>query len=259
MKKIFFGLSVNSIDDLPGLAAGAAGHFSMLKMPYQVFESSAWQEIYRKKFKNCSLYISDAADRTLCRMVPELSLKLQTDFISRFAGCCRRVSEQGACCISGGFDFDRMLADSDFRRKSLSLLLSLSRILQENRLRLLLNIRLPRLNGDSGCGAAARMMYSLPDAVFGLAAELHPHEPQYARMMPDILAPVRFDIDMMDAVYEPGTGNRLTPADFASHIACLGEFERPVRIFFSPAGLEADSFASEAAALVQLCRDLTAR
>lgn len=256
MSEILFGISVTEPAQLAALPEEYRKQFEMLKITAPVWESAEWKRLAKRKMRGVELFLDDAADRTLCRMAPEMAVKLQLDFASRFAACCREAAEQNFCAVSAGFDFDRMMIDSIYRARLLQLLRSLAGVLEEADIVLLLQTRLPQLPGTPGIAAVAELLRELPGGRYRMIAEMRPHEPAFASLPPEVLRPIRFELESLDVVYEPGTGNRLTAKHLKEHLDCAGAFGRPVRVFFTPAGMESDSLAPEIAALALLAAEL---
>ncbi len=254
---LFCGLSVFEPEHLKSLGADYKDRFKMLKITPEVLESREWQLFAAgSKLDGVELTLDRAAERTLCAMAPETGIKMRIDFIRRFAAICRRAAENQCRAVSAGFDFDRMLTDEAYRLKLLTLLRSLTGLLDELNIDLLLKTRLPSLAGESATGMAGRVMQELPGGRFKLLPELHPHEPAFALLTGEALRPVRFHLSALEAVYEPATGNRMTSKHLQRHTECMKAFGRPAKIFISPAGADADTLSAEMVNLENLQESL---
>ena len=193
------------------------------------------------------------AERSLCRLAPAENLRLRLDFL---AALDRRLAAAAEARVeTARLDCDLVRADRDpaYREQLLTLLRAMGGLLEDRPLRLELGVRLPQEGLDPARLLA--LLRELPNRNILPMLEIHPHEPGAAALSPALFRLLGHEAEALEFVYEPALGNRLTAKLLTPILRALPATPRR-RIFFHPAGLEADAANAEAEALAELAEEL---
>lgn len=250
-----FGLVIDHAAAFKALPARLPAVFTALRVSSEAVEGPAAKKKLRA-FGIAGLELDHLAARTVCRMAPEAQLRLKLDFLEQFKRHCRQAVELDADRVVAAFDLDRTTDDTNYRAQLRELLLGCCGVLEPLPLQLLLKIRLPLPPAIENAGVYDRFLRELPGGKLGLSVEAHPHEPAFAALGAEATRPIGFMLEDMCFVYEPATGNRLTAKALMNPLTGLAGRNRPIRIFFDPAGIDPDALPMEINELAALANEI---
>ncbi len=253
---VHFGLVLSVPEAVAGVPAGELEPFDCLKVASDRLLERETAARLRKLFPGRRILAGELAERPLCELAPEENIKLRLDFVSRFQERCRQVKAAGAAAGSAPFDLARAAIDPDYRERLLDLLRCCCGVLHEVDFTLQLPWRVPSPPGGAAPAGCGDLLRSLPLAHLGVLAEWHPHEPAFAALPDGGLNPIRFETRDVEIIYEPLTGNRLTPRLLGERLDRLRLPGRDLRVYFHAAGVTGDGWTMEIAELSALVRQM---
>ena len=159
--KPVWGLGIAGEEQFSHLPSALPEEFSFLEIPGDMLESPGIRnelKNYLSKFRK-ALVIRDILPAHLISAAPLLPLHLKIEFDQKFRSRCETASRFGCHFISAEFNFTRAFSETIYRKHLLNLLRSISGILEEFKLKMLLPVRFPA----DGCSESFLTILSIHD------------------------------------------------------------------------------------------------
>ena len=162
--KPVWGLGIAGEEQFSLLPSTLPEEFSFLEIPGEMLELPVLRaklSVYPSKFRK-ALVIRDILSAYLVDAAPLFPRHLKFEFDRKFRSSCESVSRFGCHFISAEFNFVRAFSYANYRKHLLELLRSISGILEEFKLVMLLPVHFP----EDGCGESFSEFIKLKKELF---------------------------------------------------------------------------------------------
>lgn len=208
--KPVWGLGIAGEEQFSLLPSVLPEEFSFLEIPGDMLESPGIRKelkIYLSKFRK-ALVIRDILPVHLVSAAPLLPLHLKIEFDQKFRSRCETASRFGCHFISAEFNFVRAFSETIYRKQLLNLLRSISGILEEFKLKMLLPVHFPA----DGCAESFAEFVKLKKELFypgfHFLLNCRYHEDEFDDMLEKVVSELSLDRRFwrLSCMPEPGTG-----------------------------------------------------
>ena len=231
-----FGLSLplgnGGVAALPALPDA----FELLELPGSALdEPTALKEFLRREdFADCDF--RDLIAAPLSREITGESRAIVTEYKEQLRRMLKEAAGFGAQYAGIDPDWERLCADP----AATAVLNDILRATAGDRMASGIRLRIPvRIPGTAGRAAqeAAAWLLRLAGSQLSLALDVNPHELLHQKIDWDtLLAPFRFEVDVVRLCYESELGNQLLYVHVQTLLAALRRWRREIAIYFAPSG-----------------------
>ena len=204
------GIGINAEEHLDKLPVKLLNEFDFVEFPGVWLDSvSACRKLASLRKWGCELQIRHLVPPALVQIVPQENWKVKTEFDRNFRERCQQAVELDVREVEIDFDLEQAVFDPIFRKALQKLMLSCCGALQEFKLNMRLNCRLPRPPGGSKISELLdfRRELGLPGTGFNL--DFFPYEPGAFELLEEERNALRFIRNYWRIHFEPEHGNLL--------------------------------------------------